>query len=119
MNDDDKYYQVIGERIANRRRDLGIRQEELAQRINLTRVSTSNIEMGRQRTAIHTLYRIAEALNVTIHDLLPAGTLEVEAYATRVAIHNFARSTGLDPVENEQELKKMIERIDQLKKGKE
>jgi transcriptional regulator with XRE-family HTH domain len=118
MDSDDKYYQVIGERIALRRKALGIKQEELAHRVELTRTSLSNIEMGRQRTPVHTLYRIAEELSTTIRELLPVDIQEIEEHAARAAVHALASSIGLDPIENEQELREIVEKINQLKEKK-
>lgn len=114
----DKYYQVIGERIALRRKAIKIRQEDLAKLIGLSRGAISNIEGGRQCPPIHTLYKIAEALNTDMHELLPKSIQEIDAQIARVALHNLAESIGLDPVAHEQELREMVERINKLKEGK-
>jgi transcriptional regulator with XRE-family HTH domain len=120
MNDEedstaDKYYQVIGELIAVKRKVIKIRQEDLAKAIGLTRTSIVNIEAGRQRLSIHTLYRIADVLKTDIHSLLPKSTQDIDAQIARVAIHNLAENIGLDPVVHEQELREIIERINRLK----
>ena len=67
---DDWIYVRLGERIRFYREKAGLLQEELADRITLTRVSIVNIEAGRQRTPLHHLYAIAEVLGVEIADLL-------------------------------------------------
>jgi len=45
-------------------------QSDLAARLNFSRGSVANIELGRQRMLLHTVYEIAEALDCTIADLL-------------------------------------------------
>jgi transcriptional regulator with XRE-family HTH domain len=110
-----KYYQVIGERIALRRKAIKMRQEDLAKLIGLSRVSISNIETGRQCPPIHTLYKISEVLKTDIHDILPRDIREIDEEIARVAIYNLADTIGLNPVEHEQELREMIERINRLK----
>ena len=65
-------YRLIGSRIAARRKDLRLKQVEVAAQIGLTRASLANIEKGRQRVMLHQIYRIAEALRIeTILDLIP------------------------------------------------
>lgn len=70
-SDQEALYREIGARIRAEREDLGFDQGELAEEIGLTRTSITNIEAGRQRMLIHTLYAIANALGVSITVLLP------------------------------------------------
>jgi transcriptional regulator with XRE-family HTH domain len=42
--------------------------------LRLSRTSITNIEAGRQPVQIHTIYKIAEILEVPVTSLLPAGT---------------------------------------------
>lgn len=64
------YYQ-IGEYIKDAREKKGLTQEELANACSLSRTSITNIEKGRQHLPLHTLYKIAFALNKEVSDLLP------------------------------------------------
>jgi transcriptional regulator with XRE-family HTH domain len=65
-------YRVIGSRIAARRKDLRLKQVEVAAQIGLTRASLANIEKGRQKIMMHQIYKIADALRVeSILDLAP------------------------------------------------
>ena len=114
----DKYHQVIGKRIVNRRKELKIRQDVLAKAIGLTRTSVVNIEAGRQRTAIHVIYSIADALQTDVYHLLPRDTEEVNILVARVAIRNLAESIGVDFEQNEQELREIVERIERMKEKK-
>ncbi len=66
-------YRLIGSRIATRRKDLRLKQVEVAAQIGLTRASLANIEKGRQKIMLHQIYRVAEALRIeSILDLVPA-----------------------------------------------
>lgn len=69
---DDMLYQRLGELIRVAREKVGLSQDELATRIALARSSISNLEKGRQRIQIHTLYSIAAALDVPVPTLLPS-----------------------------------------------
>lgn len=65
------YYAVVGRKIADARRLLGMTQEALALKISLSRTSVINIEKGRQQLLVHTLVDIARALHVAPSDLIP------------------------------------------------
>jgi transcriptional regulator with XRE-family HTH domain len=71
LNSTDEIYKQMGRLIRVRRKKIEVTQEELAQRINLTRTSITNIEKGRQKIQVHTLFDIAAALDVSPYTLLP------------------------------------------------
>ena len=58
-------YVRLGSVIRERRLRLGLTQEQLAARINLTRTSLCNIEIGRQRVLLSDLWDIARALETS------------------------------------------------------
>jgi transcriptional regulator with XRE-family HTH domain len=64
-------YYIVGRNIRKHREEKGITQEELAEKVSLGRTSITNIEAGKQRTALDELYNIALTLDVAITDLLP------------------------------------------------
>ena len=64
-------YSALGRIIRNGREAAGLTQDKLAARVGLTRTSITNIEQGKQRIQIHTLYDIAQALNLSPRALLP------------------------------------------------
>ena len=74
MLDDDRLYMVIGQKIKAARKDLegSLSQQELADRLGVSRTSIVNIEGGKQRPPIHLLWRIAEALGTDIPLLIPS-----------------------------------------------
>lgn len=46
-------------------------QDQLAKAVGLTRTSVVNIEKGRQKVPLDTLYEMARVLGTTVHELLP------------------------------------------------
>ncbi len=75
-------YKAVGQRIRRIREERQLKQAELAELVSLTRTSITNIEQGRQKILLHTLYDIAIALTVKPSDLLPEviNTVEAEAF---------------------------------------
>lgn len=73
MQNVDAFYEEVGRRIreARKRRKPALTQEELAERVGLTRTSITNLEKGRQKFLLHTLADIAGALQVQAVTLLP------------------------------------------------
>lgn len=69
-------YKIIGEIIKTRRKELGLTQENLAEKIKLSRPGLANIESGRQGILVHSIYEIAEALDLKPHDLVPLPRIE-------------------------------------------
>lgn len=68
---EDALYGALGTRVRATRETAKLTQEELAQRVGLTRTSITNIERGHQKIQVHTLYALAAALNVDAGTLLP------------------------------------------------
>ena len=60
----------LGERIRARRLELGMKQDELAERLHVTRQTISNYERGSSEPDLDTLQRLAEALAVNRNQLL-------------------------------------------------
>ena len=66
-------YQEIGRRLRRAREAAELSQEAVGRRVGLSRASIANIEAGRQRFAVDTVYQLANALHVDVLDLLPEG----------------------------------------------
>ncbi len=64
-------YEELGRVVRAQRESAGMTQGELARLVGMTRTSISNIESGRQKLQIHTLYDVARALEVQPEALLP------------------------------------------------
>ena len=56
----------VAKLIKDRRRDLGLSQEELAKRVGVSRLSIVNIESGRSNARISTVVGILNILKVTL-----------------------------------------------------
>lgn len=69
---DRRLYELLGQTIADKRDTKVFTQQQLADKVRLTRTSITNIERGRQHVQLHTLYLLAKALSVEVVDLLPA-----------------------------------------------
>jgi transcriptional regulator with XRE-family HTH domain len=72
MSSVDSLYREIGELVRAEREQAHVTQDELAARVGLTRTSITNIEKGRQKVQVHTLYAIAGILRISAYNLLPA-----------------------------------------------
>lgn len=69
--DNSMIYAALGELVRKHRVGQEISQGALGKRVGLSRASVANIEGGRQRIPLHHLYRLAQALGVNAHTLLP------------------------------------------------
>lgn len=54
-----------------RRKELGLTQVQMAKRLGISQAAYGFIEVGRNDPTLGTAYRIAAALETTIHELLP------------------------------------------------
>ena len=61
--------QLIGNRIREVRKEKGYSQEELAARAELDRTYMTSVECGKRNISIVNLYRIAQALGITLEEL--------------------------------------------------
>lgn len=80
MEDDRIVAKKVGEQIRLIRRSRGMSMEELAQAIYKTRSAISKYENGQISVDITTLYDIANALQVSIYDLLHRNTPAVDPH---------------------------------------
>lgn len=70
--DNEIIYNAIGKLIKKERKKKGLTQEKLAELTNYSLSFIANIESNtHQSFSIHTLYNIASALNISIHNLIP------------------------------------------------
>jgi transcriptional regulator with XRE-family HTH domain len=70
-NYEELVYRMIGANIKKCREDAGLKQEELANDIGVSRPSIANYESGKQAIYISDLYLISKRLQVGITELLP------------------------------------------------
>ena len=65
----DHLYKILGENIRTERTRVGLTQEELAEKADLSRNYIGNVERAEYNITVETLAQIAKALNLTVHDL--------------------------------------------------
>lgn len=71
----------VGERIRNRRKMLGMNQDELAELASLNRVTIAKYESGKVEPGAQALSRIADALETSVDVLLGRNVEETAAPA--------------------------------------
>lgn len=76
MIDEARLYRLLGERIRKLREgfetpDGKMTQAQLAAMVDLERTSITNIEKGTQKVSLHVLYKICEAFDANVLDILP------------------------------------------------
>lgn len=64
-------YEKIGLLIRERRKAVGMTQAQLAAAMEISRPALVNVELGRQRVLVHTIYDLAEVLDCLPGELVP------------------------------------------------
>src|SRR5262249_44814388 len=75
---------IFGATVKARRRQLGISQEELAERADLHRTYVSDIERGARNISLQSITKLASALAISVSALFP----ETESLKEKAAILN-------------------------------
>lgn len=70
MRQNAKLPKVIGKKIKKIRKNVGLTQEELAEKVRISRAYMGYIEQGRNAPSLEVLEKIAKALKVNAGDLL-------------------------------------------------
>lgn len=65
----EKFLNSLSKRLVSIRKSRGFTQEKLSEIAELDRVALANIETGRRRPTVTTLYKISDALGVSMQDL--------------------------------------------------
>ena len=68
--DEDEYIKNIGIIIQEKRKELGVKQVDLAHSIGIEDSALRRIESGRTNPTIKTLLKISTALGIQVEDLL-------------------------------------------------
>lgn len=68
----------LGIQIKQRRKELNLTQEDLAQRLNVSRSAVSNWEIGRNYPDIQLIVQISDELGISLDTLLKGDTLIVK-----------------------------------------
>jgi transcriptional regulator with XRE-family HTH domain len=65
-------YQLVGQKISELRKLHEDSQQELAEKIQISRSSISNIEAGRQAISLHLIFEIANVYGADFTTLIPS-----------------------------------------------
>ena len=71
MIDSQKLYAQIGSKLSAARKSRKISQGLISEKLNLTRISISNIERGVQKAPLQLIYEYCEILNLELTDVFP------------------------------------------------
>ena len=63
------FYKLLGENIKKRRCELGLTQQELADKLNMSLNFVGKIEVAFSKPSLDTLIKIANALKTTVFQL--------------------------------------------------
>lgn len=61
---------VVGSKIRERRKKLGLTTQQLANRVGVTQSQISQVETGRSAGSVITLYKVAQAFNMNLSEIL-------------------------------------------------
>lgn len=64
-----KYYEYVGKAIRDRRNELNLSQQAVADRIGITRGAYSQYETGKNAISMETWFRIAEVLDLDPNEI--------------------------------------------------
>ncbi len=70
MLSDKDLFELVGIRIRNIRKSQGVSQQILAYEVDMEKTNISRIEAGRTNVTVKNLYKIAQALGVTMKDIV-------------------------------------------------
>jgi len=77
IQQEETFYKNLGESIRIFRKKEGFSQEALAAYLGLSRISIVNIEKGKQKVQIFTLFKIANYLKVSLDKLMPGESVDI------------------------------------------
>ena len=68
--DEKTFFKLFGKRIAELRKEQGLTQVQMAEALGVSQQQVASFEVGRRRVPISMLPTLAQALSVTVEDLL-------------------------------------------------
>lgn len=82
------FHERLARNIRNARKAAGMTQEQLAQRIGLTKNSVSFYENAKRMPSIETMSIMRNVLDTSLDDLVPEVRLEVEQDPSQTSIYD-------------------------------
>lgn len=65
----DQFLDKLRKRLIRLRKESGLTQATLAKAANIDRAALANIETGKRRPTVTTLYKLASALKIKVEDI--------------------------------------------------
>lgn len=69
MRDNARLPKFLGKRLQKRREELGLTQEELAEKVNISRAYMGFLEQGRNIPSLELLEKVAKTLKISLSEL--------------------------------------------------
>lgn len=101
---DEKLLKEIGARIHARRKELGLTQEALADRMEVSIQMISNLELGKKAIRPENIVKLCNVLNVSADYILRGNRADFELFGF---MQNYTRLS----LENQQLLEKLAENL--------
>lgn len=70
VSTDKTFYAALGQRVAERRKSLGLTQQQLAETLGIAQQTLAHYEVGRLRVAVALLPRLSQELGLSLEDLV-------------------------------------------------
>lgn len=91
----DAYYSLLGRNVRRLRLSAQLTQQQIADVSGLTRSSIANLECGRQRPPVHTIWLIAKALGADLGAVAPDAGAGISAHLiVQETVREQAREIG-------------------------
>lgn len=68
---------TIGECIKEQRRNYGLTQKQLAEKMGVAEITIRQYELGKRIPSLDALQKIADAIEMSVHDLIPPGRNDI------------------------------------------
>tara|TARA_R110001599_G_C12268180_1_gene661075 strand:- start:68 stop:1009 length:942 start_codon:yes stop_codon:yes gene_type:complete len=98
----DAYIEAIGQRVRGARARRGMTRKDLSQHSEISQRYLAQVETGQANISVGLLSRIAQALNLDIHELLPhsrndrvAGQVQLKQLLERLSVKELAQAQKL------------------------
>ncbi|MBF6612274.1 MAG: helix-turn-helix transcriptional regulator [Chloroflexi bacterium] len=91
--DENVLYRELGQRLKAARGKLKWTQAQLAEKSGVSRASIAVIEVGKQNSPLHVVYRLCRALDIEVTAVLPSNS-EVTAYSPRSTMEYLPMTAG-------------------------
>ena len=88
---------LVGDSIRNRRLELGMTQEQLAEKAQISKGFISDLETGTRGVSANYLLEISQALGVSLDYLMKGGELQPPGAQVQIpaSLSDFAKAEGL------------------------